>query len=111
MWLTFCSSKMMSNCGKLSLIFGVRFVNFKRREMWYYCSKLVASQNDPEEKYSFKCKSSEAFINNSNFLTREPHLKKALNFWNLLLCQEDGMEASVRVKVGVGINYLLLKQG
>ena len=67
LWLTFCSSKMMSDCGKLSLIFGVRFVNFKRREMWYYCSKLVASQNDPEEKYSFKYKSSEVFINNSNF--------------------------------------------
>ena len=98
MWLTFCSSKMMSDYAKLSLIFGASFVNFKRREMWYYCSKLVASQNDPEEKYSFKYKSSEVFINNSNFLAREPHLKKAVNFWNLLLCQEDGMEASVRVR-------------
>ena len=25
-------------------------------------------------------------------------LKKAVNFWNLLLCQEDGMEASVRIR-------------
>lgn len=81
----FCSSKMLCDCGILSLIFWGEVHQFQRRsstdicEIHYYCNKLVSSPNDPEGKFSFIYKSSDMFMKISNFLDRQPCLKKTVH--------------------------------